>query len=435
MAERPNILIVITHDTGRHLGCYGRGVNSPNLDKLAQEGVLFTNAFCTAPQCSPSRASLLTGMMPHNHGLIGLAHRGFRLREDVPKLPQILAEAGYETHLFGFQHELPPGEEKKLGYKHFHKAKTDSCLDVTPLVLDFLEGGPKEPFFAMVAFVETHRPFPDYDGPIDNVKVPPFLPDAPEVRRDVAGLNLLVERVDDAVGRMLVSLSKAGLSDRTLFIFTTDHGTAFPGAKATLFDPGLEIALIMRGPADFSGGKKVDAMVSNMDIMPTILQWLGLPIPAEVQGKSLLPLLRGEAGRAHQALFFELTFHAAYDPIRAVRTEDFKYIRSFDGRPFWLPPNIDPGLTKEWFRRNRPEVYKEPRPSEMLFDLRSDPLERRNLAGEDLYARVLSEMRSALERWMEETEDPLLRGHIPPPKGSCVTPQDAWDPDEKVVEY
>lgn len=428
--ERPNILIVITHDTGRHLGTYGRGVATPNLDRLAQEGVLFQQAFCTAPQCSPSRASLLAGRVPHSHGLIGLTHRGFRLAPDVPLLPALLASAGYRTYLFGFQHEAPDAHE--LGYQTVTRAEGErphSCLNVTPLLVDFLEregraAGP--PFFAVAGFSETHRPFPPCDDPPESVQPLPYLPDEPEIRRDVSALNVLVRRVDASAGQIMDALDRTGLAERTLLLFTTDHGIAFPGAKATLFDPGLEIALLARGPGGFAGGKQIGAMVSNADIMPTLLELCGVPVPPGVQGKSLLPLVRGEVERLHEELFVELTYHAAYDPMRGVRTERFKYIRSYEPRPFWFPPNVDPGPTKTLLLARG--AFDRPRPREMLFDLAIDPLEQRNLADDPAGRPVLEEMRARLERWMRETGDPLLAGFVPLPPGARVTPIHAIDP-------
>jgi arylsulfatase A-like enzyme len=422
--DKPNILVVITHDTGRHLGCYGRKVDTPNLNKLAEEGVLFTNFFCSAPQCSPSRASLLTGRYPHNHGLIGLTHRGFRLNADEPLLPALLAQAGYSTVLFGFQHESP--DPYLLGYQKVFKAKSNSCLDVTPLVLDFLAKEPEEPFFTMIGFSETHRPFPEYNGPVEDVEGLPYLPDVEDVRRDVAALNILVRRVDEKVGEILDAVDDANLRDNTLVIFTTDHGIAFPGAKATLYDPGIEIAMIMRGPFGFEGGKRIDAMLTNLDVAPTILDICGIPIPEKMQGKSMLPLIRGESDRLYDRVFVEQTYHAAYDPIRGVRTARFKYIRSFEKRPFWFPPNVDGGLSKEVARRLG--YFSKPRPPEMLFDLHADPVERRNLAYDPEYADVLNYMRKQLERWMRETDDPLLRGFVPPPRGARVTPPDSYTP-------
>jgi arylsulfatase A-like enzyme len=432
--NRPNILFIITHDTGRHLGCYGRYAPSPNLDKLAEEGVRFTQAFCTAPQCSPSRASVLTGLMPHRHGLIGLAHRGFRLLNDVPLLPKLLSQAGYSTHLFGLQHETTWERVSELGYQHVHRPDGLSCLKVAPLLLDFLSKEPPQPFFASVGFTETHRPFPKLERTPSQVKVPPFLPDEPDVQRDIAELNEAVRRVDESVGQIVEALKKHRLWDNTLLIFTTDHGVAFPGAKATLFDPGIEIGLIMHGPDEFSGGEVIDAMVSNADLMPTLCEVAGVEPPAEIDGKSLLPLVRGEVKKLHERIFVELTYHAAYDPMRGVRTERFKYIRSFAKRPFWLPPNVDNGLTKDWYRHNRPEVFKMPRPKEMLFDLRSDPLERDNLVGKPEFEPVLNELRATLDRWMEATDDPIRLGHIRPPKGARVTPSNVWGPEEGVTD-
>ena len=423
--KKPNILIIITHDTGRHLGCYGSGVDTPNLNKLAEEGVIFTNFFCTAPQCSPSRASLLTGRYPHNNGLIGLTHRGFRLNANEPLLPNLLAQAGYSTYLFGFQHESP--NPYSLGYQKILKAKSNSCLDVTPLVIDFLENNKlKKPFFMMIGFSETHRPFPQYEGPVDNIEGFPYLPDVEDVRRDIASLNILVRRVDEKIGEILRSLDEADLRDDTLVVFTTDHGVAFPGAKATLFDPGIEISMIMRGPGGFEGGRKIEALLSNLDFAPTILDLCGIAIPTEMQGKSMLPIIRGEAKRLHRQIFVEQTYHAAYDPIRGVRTDRYKYIRSFEKRPFWFPPNVDGGLSKEVARRFG--YFNKPRPPEMLFDLKSDPIERNNLVNDPEYADILERMRLLLEDWMRRTSDPLLKEYVPPPPNARVTPPDSYTP-------
>lgn len=430
--KRLNILLIITHDTGRHLSCYGRGVETPNLDALAEVGIKFTNAFCTAPQCSPSRASILTGLMPHRHGLIGLAHRGFRLREDTTLLPKLLSQAGYSTHLFGLQHETQRTTE--LGYQHVHRLDSLSCQKITPLLLEFLSSEPPQPFLASVGFFETHRPFPKLERTPMQVKVPPFLPDAPEVRHDIAELNESVRRVDESVGQIISELKKHKLWDNTLLIFTTDHGIAFPGAKATLFDPGIEVALLMHGPNEFNGGKVIEAMVSNADLMPTLCEVAGVEPPQNLDGESLLPLVQGKFDKLHEQIFIELTYHAAYDPLRGVRTGRFKYIRSFADRPFWLPPNVDNGLTKDWYRDNRPEVFETPRPKEMLFDLQSDPLERNNLADNSQYAAVLSEMRRKLEEWMEATGDSLRLGHVRPPEGAKVTPAKVWGPEEGVTE-
>lgn len=424
--SRPNILMVISHDTGRHLGCYGVCIDTPNFERIARDGILFTNVYCTAPQCSPSRASILTGLYPHNHGLIGLTHRGFRL-STCKLLPAILAENGYRTYLFGFQHESP--DPYLLGYQNVVRGKSNSCTDVTPLLLEFLKSKPDKPFFAMVGFSETHRPYPKYDGPIDSIEPLPYLPDEPDVRRDIGGLNLLVRRMDESIGSILDTLEDTGLCEDTIFIYTTDHGIAFPGAKATLFDPGIEVALIVRGPEPFCGGRRIDALLSNVDIMPTILDVCGIKIPSDIHGKSILPLIKGETDSLHSEVYLELTYHAAYDPIRGVRTDRYKYIRSFEWRPYWFPPNVDPSPSKEVARKYG--YFDMIRPIEMLFDLDRDPLERVNLAGDPSYSDVLKYMRSKLYNWMKETNDQLLvRGYIPPPPDARVTPPRSYEPHE-----
>jgi arylsulfatase A-like enzyme len=428
----PNIVIVITHDTGRHLGAYGRSVATPNLDRLATEGVLFEQAFCTAPQCSPSRASVLTGLMPHRHGLIGLVHRGFNLKPEALRrtLPALLGQAGYSTHLFGFQHEAADAHD--LGYQHVTQpAPTGSrphlCRDVAPAAAGFLARNPREPFFAMVGFEETHRPFDPTDTPLDDIEVPPYLPDTPVVRRDVADLEGAVREVDVAVGQLLAAVDQSGLADRTLFIYTTDHGIAFPGAKGTLFDPGIEVALIARGPGGFTGGRHLPGLVSNVDLLPTILELCGLDLPAEHDGLSLLPMVAGDARAVRQELFADLTYHTAYDPMRAVRTERHKYIRSFADRPLHLPAHVDASPTKDVLRDQG--HFTSRRPSEMVFDLARDPLERTNLADDPAIASVQSTLRHRLEDWMRTTDDPLLVGDVAAPDGAMLTPIDAYAPE------
>jgi arylsulfatase A-like enzyme len=427
----PNVVIVITHDTGRHLGAYGRRVATPNLDRLASEGVLFERAFCTAPQCSPSRASLLTGLVPHRHGLIGLAHRGFRLHPDALRrtLPRLLAEAGYRTHLFGFQHEA--ADPRDLGYQWVVQPPSSGsrphlCRDVAPAAADFLANGPTEPFFAMVGFEETHRPFEPTDTPLGDVAVPAFLPDTPIVRRDVADLEGAVCQVDAAIGLLLAALDRSGLADRTLFVYTTDHGIAFPGAKGTLLDPGVEIALIARGSGGFDGGRRLPGLVSNVDLSPTILELCGLTPPAEGDGVSLLPMVAGDAREVRQEVFAELTYHTAYDPMRGIRTSHHKYIRSFADRPLHLPAHVDASPTKDLLRDRG--FFEPRRPPELLFDLARDPLERTDLADDPAHASVRDALRGRLDRWMRATNDPLLAGEVAAPAGATLTPVDSYDP-------
>lgn len=425
MPMPPNVVIVITHDTGRHIGPYDPSVATPNLSRLAGEGVLFEEVYSAAPQCSPSRASLLTGLAPHSHGLIGLVHRGFRLAPAsyARTLPHVLGAAGYHTALFGMQHEAP--EPRDLGYATVVQAPGRQSLDVVaPLAAQYLATAPAAPFFAMIGFTETHRLWETTTTPLDDVRVPPYLPDMPEVRRDVADLNAQVERVDRAVGSILEALDRSGQAERTLFIYTTDHGLPFPRAKATLFDPGVQISLLARGPGGFSGGRRISGLVANVDVYATVLDLCGVKPPPGTQGVSLLPLVRGEVERVRDYVFCENNYQNAYDPQRAIRSERYKLYRSFADRPMMLPTHAEGTFVKDYFRDRG--LYTQPRPRELLFDLAADPLEEHNLADDPAYQGIRAQLQAELERWRRETNDPLLQGDIPPPEGARLTPLEAY---------
>jgi len=422
---KKNIIHIITHDTGRYIGCYGAPVNTPNIDKLAKEGVIFTNYFCSAPQCSPSRASMFSGLFPHNNGVYGLAHRGFILKEDIPYLPKILKENGYKTYLFGMQHETTWDKSEKLGYQKVIKSKSMSCIDVVPDLLDFLDSKPEEPFFISVGFAETHLPWPFVENFDKNIKVPDFLPDVEEVKKDMAGFNIVIDRVDKAIKQIIDGIKRNNLYDNTLIILTTDHGLPLPKAKATLFDPGIGIFLIIRGEG-FEGGRKINCLSSNIDLMPTILDYLKIEIPQNIEGKSLMPVLRGEMEEIRDEIFVELTYHAGYDPQRGIRTKRYKYIKNFEVRQFYFPPNVDPSFSKEYFKKLG--YFEKLRPFEFFFDLEKDPLERENLIDKPEYKEIVETLRKKLIQKMKETEDPLLSGPVPLPENARVTPPWAYEP-------
>jgi arylsulfatase A-like enzyme len=225
------------------------------------------------------------------------------------------------------------------------------------------------------------------------------------------------------VGEVLEALDEQGLTESTLIIFTTDHGLAFPGAKATLFDRGLGVMLILRGPGGFTGGRVNDALVSHLDVYPTICELAGIERPGFLQGESLLPLVRGEATSIRDTLFAEMTWHAAYEPQRAARTDRWKYIRRFGDRTTPVLPNCDDSPSKSllmsygWAERTIP--------FEQLYDLVFDPNEASNLVGEPQHDEVLRQMRDRLDDWMTQTRDPLLEGDPPAPPGAEVN-----DPDQ-----
>jgi arylsulfatase A-like enzyme len=254
----------------------------------------------------------------------------------------------------------------------------------------------------------------------------PFLPDDPEVRRDVAELHTAVRHVDDGVGLLLDAMDRRGLTDQSITLFTTDHGVPFPRAKATLFDAGIGVAFLMRAPRLFSGGQVVDALFSQVDLLPTLFDFLGLPAPPDLHGLSFVPLLTGKSNAIRDQVFTQLTYHAAYDPSRAVRTTRHKYIRYFEDRPRWVLPNVDGSPTKTHLMGLGLPIGERPR--EMLFDLAADPGEFENLADSPHYAAILTDLRRRLDDWMDRTDDPIRHGPMPPPTDAKITPHEAINP-------
>src|SRR5881392_839504 len=236
--RKPNIVYLHSHDTGRYVQPYGQQIPTPNVQRLADQGLLFRQAFCAAPTCSGSRASLLTGQWPHVNGMTGLAHRGWQLADYGRHILHPLRAAGYWSALVGEQHISR--EVDVLGYDHAVDIGTTKVHSIAPAALQLLRSRPPQPFFLSVGFFETHREFFEPSSVRDShySQPPPNLPDGPETRRDMAGFKASARSLDQGVGAVLDALDEMGLSDETLILFTTDHGLAFPGAKATLFDRG-----------------------------------------------------------------------------------------------------------------------------------------------------------------------------------------------------
>ncbi len=424
--ERPNILYIHSHDTGRYLQPYGYAIPSPNIQSLAEEGVLFRNAFCGGPTCSPSRACLVTGQCAHSNGMLGLAHRGFSLYDYGKHIIHTLSEAGYSSTLAGIQH-IAKGADV-IGYDKILKTKGNNVKGVAPFAVDFLQDSAEQPFFLSVGFSDTHRTYAE-PGPDENERytMPPHpIPDTPETRRDMAGFKASVREFDRGVGMVMDALDEMGAIEDTLVICTTDHGIAFPHMKCNLTDHGIGVMLIMKGPGGFSAGKVSDALVSQIDIYPTICDHLGIEEPDWLEGSSMMPLIRGERDEIRKQVFSEVTYHAAYEPQRAVRTRRWKYIRRYGDRETPVLPNCDESRSKDIWLDNGWKDRKIPK--EQLFDLVFDPNEANNLADDPSFQHVLEDMRDRLDRWMKDTDDPLLEGHVPAPKGAVVTDADAMTP-------
>lgn len=432
--QLPNILVITCHDLGRFLGCYGvPTVHTPNLDRLAADGVLFSQAFCTAPQCSPSRAALFTGRYPHSNGVMGLTHGDFAwdLHSQEQHLAQVLRSQGYTTAVIGIHHESRTGDQQRIaercGMDEVVPPGDGQFVSDQALVRLARYAEQRRPFFLHLGYHEPHRVpgpgEPDYMGFVGNyimpdddggVNVPPYLRDEPQGRRELAELQGAVRYADAAIGKVLAGLHTLGLERTTLVLVTTDHGLALPRAKCSLYDPGLETALIMRLPVrKWSGGTTVSGLVSNVDVFPTILNAVGMSSSSTLQGRSLCSLLDEEPHDARDCIFAEMTYHDYYDPIRCVRTEHNKLIVNFSGAPSFMDPS------QSWRPRTMPVVPANPaaayHPVVELYDLKEDPLEWQNVADESALSGVRHDLLARLYEWMRTTGDPLLHGAVTSP--------------------
>jgi N-sulfoglucosamine sulfohydrolase len=416
-----DVVLMTCHDIGRHLSCYGvETVKSPHLDALAASGVLFTRAFCTAPQCSPSRAGIATGLYPHSNGVMGLAHDGFdwEISADVPHAAAIFHSLGFESHLFGNQHvSLHP---ERLGFDGLHSPGHEhgnaSGMAVASSVEDFLKAhGPQGRLYLEINLDDTHRPYPVESGmeETDWPAIPPYLPPGPEAAQEMRGAETAIEQMDQAVGRVLAALERSGRGETAVVVFTTDHGLAMPRAKCTLYDPGIEVTLMFRLPGAPAPSTS-DLLISNIDILPTMVEAAGAAAPAHIQGRSFLPLLRGDAYETRSEVFAEKTFHSYYDPMRCVRTATHKLIRNFETAfAVEVPGDIQQGAV---FRADPGRYSTDRRAITELYDLNADPGEEHNLSGTVEVRDLERRLNEELWGWMAKTDDPLLNGPVSSPR-------------------
>lgn len=411
---QPNIIYMHSHDTGRYIQPYGYAVSTPRMQRFAEEGVVFRQAFCTNPTCSPSRAALLTGQYAHVCGMLGLVNRGWTLEHPERHLAHTLRKAGYQTALAGVHHVTK--DVTQQGYERL-LVQEQKDLPNAERAVKFIGEQHTRPFYLDVGFVETHRrgvhfgPPPPGEAHSDArwLRPPAPFPDNARTREDMALYADSARLLDLYYGQILDALDAAGLRENTLVVCTTDHGIAFPGMKCHLTDHGTGVLLMLRGPG-FTGGRVLDAMVSHLDVYPTVCEAAGVAKPEWLQGHSLAPLVRGEQAELREELFAEVNFHAAYEPQRAVRTKRWKYIRRYDRRSSAVLPNCDDSESKTWWLEQgwREQAISE----ERLYDLAFDPHETANRAGDPACAEVLKDLRARLERWMRATDDPLLKSPV-----------------------
>ncbi|HEV2295311.1 MAG TPA: sulfatase [Tepidisphaeraceae bacterium] len=429
LAGAKNVLLIIADDMGLDGGCFGNdAVSTPNLDQLASEGTRFANAFATVSSCSPSRAALLTGLYTHQNGQYGLAHAAHNqvTRDDVQTLPKLLSARGYRTAIVGKNHVRPQSVYDYESVLEVKPARSHHAM--MRAAGGFMGALDERPFFLVVGFTEPHRakagfgndaklaakPMRVYDP--EAVKVPPFLPDDRAVRDDIADYYTAIDRLDQGIGALLEQLHDSGRRDDTLVIFVSDNGMPFPGAKTNLYDAGIHLPLIVRAPGR-QAGVVSRAMVSFVDIAPTVLEFTGATAPKDLPGRSLLPVLEREDSPDRDVVFASHVMHeiTMYYPMRAIRTRTHKLIWNLAAplpyaiagdilrSPTWrtiLKSGAMGGRTLEGYL-HRPEFE--------LYDVASDPHELKNLAADPAQEKLLAELKLRLMKKLAETSDPWLR--------------------------
>jgi N-sulfoglucosamine sulfohydrolase len=414
--DRPNVLWLISEDTSPDIACYGNAlVKTPNIDRLASHGAMFTNAFTTAPVCSASRSGFMTGMYQtsidaHNHR----SHRrdGYTLRPPVTVITSLFRRAGYYVcNCAG------------LSYKKAGKTDWNFTPSVTPFDgTDWSQRKPGQPFFAQMNFSMTHRDFRrDKNNPIDpeKVELPPYYPDHPVVRRDWADYLESIQVLDNEIGVALQWLEKEGAADNTIVMYFGDHGRPHVRGKQWLYEGGIHIPMIVRWPGHIEPGTVVDDLVSSVDFAPTFLSLAGIEPPEHLQGH----VVYGPGKRTRKyVLAARDRCDETVDRIRCVRSKRYKYIRNhYPDRPYTQFNAYKklqyPVLTvmEILHKQNRltPEQAKfmaTSRPREELYDLQNDPHELRNLAEERKFSGTLKEHRKVLDEWIQATGD---RGEVP----------------------
>ncbi len=421
--QRRNVLLYVVDDHGTDdAGCYGNTViKTPGLDTLAREGTRFTHAFCTTASCSASRSVILTGLHNHATGQYGHEHgyNHFISFPDIKSLPVLLADAGYRTISVGKYHVAP---EEVYHFQQYIHGNGHSPVQMTDDCKSFIAAEDQKPFFLCFCTTEPHRPFRREGSDTFEAKdviVPPYLPDTPACREELAKYYGSVQRADKSLLRLIEILRETGHWDDTLIIYISDNGIAFPGAKTTLYEPGMRLPCVVRNPYAEKKGVVTDAMITWADITPTILDFAGaLSENAESHGRSFLPVLEQKHPKGWDEIYASHTFHeiTMYYPMRVVRTRRYKLIWNI-AHKLDYPFASDLYASTTWqdilkrgekvYGKRSIEVYIH-RPKFELYHMQNDPDEINNLAHDGKYAQVLENFKDKLKSFQQLTKDPWI---------------------------
>lgn len=422
---RPNIVLLLADDWGfPHANSYGSTeVDSRVFEKIAQDGMLFTHAYSAAPHSSPSRASILTGQHPHRLKDGCMLNSYFPAGLEV--YPDVLEAAGYDAVYWG--KGWGPGVWNKTGWE-----RNPAGREVKDLVKYIEQDAPADkPICVWMGSRRPHRPYKEGSGKEhgfnpDSVTLIPYLPDAPDVRTDVADYYYNIQLFQDECEEVVEALRKSGRLDNTLLIITGDNGDSFPRAKSNLYDLGCHVPLAISWPGVIKPGSVCDGFVSLMDLTSTFYDAAGVKPKEKLDSKSLIPVFKGDYSKCRKEIYSDRERHTntrpgGYGyPMRAVEDKDFLYIRNL--YPDRLPAGMDPvfgdtghGPAKAYMVFHRDEYPKEiferafgMRPAEELYDLRKDPGCEVNLADDKAYAKTKRKMSKRLASWMKKTNDPRV---------------------------
>jgi len=420
-AAEQNVLLYVVDDQGStDAGCYGNpAIKTPGLDALAAAGTRFTHAFCTTASCSASRSVILSGQYNHANGQYGHQHsyHHFSSFQEVKSMPVLLAERGYRTASAGKYHVAP---EEVYHFEEYLNGPSpaqmaDKCRDLIAADSD-------KPFFLYFCTTEPHRPFKregsDTFDPAD-VIVPPYLPDTPECRGELAKYYGSVQRADAGLVRLIEILKETGHWTDTLVIYVSDNGIAFPGAKTTLYEPGMRLPCVVRNPRAAKVGVVTDAMVTWADLLPTVLEFAGAPAKGLLlHGRSFLPVLETEHPQGWDEIYASHTFHeiTMYYPMKVVRGRKYKLIWNIaHGLDYPFASDLFASATwqgvlasgSDTYAKRKIDAYLH-RPKFELYDLESDPDEVVNLADSPERAEVLAELKEKIKAFQKRTKDPWI---------------------------
>ena len=416
-----NVLLYVVDDQGTtDAGCYGNpAIKTPGLDTLAAAGTRFTHAFCTTASCSASRSVILSGQYNHANGQYGHQHsyHHFSSFPNVKSMPVLLADQGYRTASAGKYHVAP---EEVYHFEQYIQGSSpvqmaDQCRDLIAAESD-------QPFFLYFCTTEPHRPFKregsDTFDPAD-VIVPPYLPDTPQCREELAKYYGSVQRADSGLVRLIEILKATGHWQDTLVIYISDNGIAFPGAKTTLYEPGMRLPCVVRNPRAAKTGVVTDAMVTWADLLPTVLEYAGAPAKGlGLHGRSFLPVLESPHTKGWDEVYASHTFHeiTMYYPMRVVRGRKYKLIWNIAyGLEYPFASDLFASATwqsvlasgSDTYANRKIDAYLH-RPKFELYDLESDPHEVVNLTDSPEHAEVLAELKGKLRAFQKRTKDPWI---------------------------